>query len=201
VGPFSKGSQFKMQKFKKVIPFLLLTLSMGVLTGCGSTAENSTAPQDETQAASDTGYRYWGYYQAKPGENNWTTAMTGPTVDIADGSVEGWAFTFAGEVINTGAPKAAPDFENICGSTSPVAGSKRIALVVEFGPDAIAPEGEIAPKAFDKCVVLPKQATGFDLLTKATEIRSNASGMVCSIAAFPKKECSEEAIKTPAGLK
>jgi hypothetical protein len=74
-------------------------------------------------------------------------------------------------------------------------------LVVEFGPDAIAPEGEIAPKAFDKCVVLPKQATGFDLLTEATEIRSNASGMVCSIAAFPKKECSEEAIKTPAGLK
>jgi hypothetical protein len=191
----------KMSKLKKVIPFLLLTLSMGVLTGCGSAAENSTAPEDETQAASDTGYRYWGYYQAKPGESNWTTAMTGPTVEIADGSVEGWAFTFAGEAINTGAPKAAPDFENICGSTAPVAGSKRIALVVEFGPDAIAPEGEIAPKAFDKCVVLPKQATGFDLLTEATEIRSNASGMVCSIAAFPKKECSEEAIKTPAGLK
>ena len=43
--------------------------------------------------------------------------------------------------------------------------------------------------------------TGFDVLNKATKIRSNASGMICSIAAFPKKECSEKAIKTPAGLK
>jgi hypothetical protein len=45
------------------------------------------------------------------------------------------------------------------------------------------------------------KATGFDVLAKATKIRSNASGMICSIAAFPKKECSEKAIKTPAGLK
>ena len=96
-----------MNKLKKVIPFLLLTLSIG----------NPIA-----NAASDTGYRYWGYNQAKPGESKWTTAMTGPTVNIADGSVEGWAFTFAGEVINTGAPKAAPDFEKICGSTAAVAG-------------------------------------------------------------------------------
>lgn len=189
MGPFSKGSQFKMKKMnklKKVIPFLLLTLSVG----------NPIA-----NAASDTGYRYWGYYQAKPGESKWTTAMTGPTVNIPDGSVEGFAFTFAGEVINTGAPKAAPNFEKTCGSTAAVAGSKRIALVVEFGPKVIAPKGEVAPKGFNKCVVLPMKATGFDLLNKATKIRSNASGMICSIAAFPKKECSEKAIKTPAGLK
>jgi hypothetical protein len=178
-----------MKKLKKVIPILLLVLSIGSMG-------NPIA-----QAASDTGYRYWGYYQAKPGESTWTTAMTGPTVNIADGSVEGWAFTFAGEVINTGAPKAAPDFEKICGGTAAVAGKKRIALVVEFGPKVIAPKGERAPKAFTKCVVLPMKATGFDVLAKATKIRSNASGMICSIAAFPKKECSEKAIKTPAGLK
>ena len=189
MGPFPKGSQFKMKKMnklKKVIPFLLIVLAVG----------NPIA-----NAASDTGYRYWGYNQAKPGESKWTTAMTGPTVDIADGSVEGWAFTFAGEVINTGAPKAAPNFEKICGSTAAVTGKKRIALAVEFGPKVIAPKGEKAPKAFNKCVVLPMKATGFDVLNKATKIRTNASGMICSIAAFPKKECSEKAIKTPAGLK
>ncbi len=186
MGPFPKGSQSKMKKLKKVIPFLLLTLSMG----------NPIA-----HAASDTGYRYWGYYQAKPGESKWSTAMTGPTVNIADGSVDGWAFTFAGQVINTGAPKVAPNFKKICGKTSAVAGRKRIALVVEFGPKVIAPKGEVAPKSFRKCVVLPKKATGFDLLNKATKIRGNASGLICSIAAFPKKECSEKAIKIPAGLK
>jgi hypothetical protein len=179
----------KIDKLKKVIPFLLLTLSMGSIG-------NPIA-----YAASDTGYRYWGYYQAKPGESTWTTAMTGPTVNIADGSVDGWAFTFAGDVISTGAPKAAPDFEKICGVTAAVAGSKRIALIVEFGPKVIAPKGEVAPKAFNKCVVVPKKATGFDVLTKATKIKSNASGLICSIATFPKNECSEKAIKTPAGLK
>lgn len=184
MGPFSKGSQSKM--LKKVIPILLLMLSVG----------NPIA-----HAASDTGYRYWGYFQAKPGESKWTTAMTGPTVNIPDGSVEGFAFTFAGDVINTGAPKIAPNFESICGGTAAVVGKKRIALVVEFGPKVIAPKGEVAPKAFNKCVVLPMKATGFDVLNKATKIRSNASGMICSIAAFPKNECSEKAIKTPAGLK
>lgn len=174
---------------KKVIPILLMTLSIGSLGN------------PNAHAASDTGYRYWGYYQAKPGESKWTTAMTGPTVNIPDGSVEGFAFTFAGDVINTGAPKVAPNFEGICSGTPAVTGSKRVALVVEFGPKVIAPKGEKAPKAFSKCVVLPMKATGFDLLNKATKIRSNASGMICSIAAFPKKECSEKAIKTPAGLK
>ena len=189
MGPFSKGSQSQMKKLKKLIPLLLMTLSIGSIG-------NPIA-----HAASDTGYRYWGYYQAKPGESKWTTAMTGPTVNIADGSVEGFAFTFAGDVINTGAPKAGPNFEGICGGTAAVAGKKRVALVVEFGPKIIAPKGETAPKAFSKCVVLPMKATGFDLLNKATKVRSNASGMICSIAAFPKKECSEKAIKTPAGLK
>ena len=39
----------------------------------------------------DTGWRYWGYFQAAPGATAWTPAMTGPTVDVADGAVEGWA--------------------------------------------------------------------------------------------------------------
>ena len=42
----------------------------------------------QSQAASK-GWRYWGYFQAAPGVTKWTAAMTGPTVDIADGAVEG----------------------------------------------------------------------------------------------------------------
>lgn len=36
--------------------------------------------------AAGSGYRYWGYFQAAPKATAWTAAMTGPTVDIADGS-------------------------------------------------------------------------------------------------------------------
>lgn len=49
--------------------------------------------------AADTGYRYWGYFQAAPKATTWTPAMTGPTVDVADGAVEGWAFTFSSEAV------------------------------------------------------------------------------------------------------
>jgi deoxyribose-phosphate aldolase len=38
--------------------------------------------------AAEKGWRYWGYYQAAPGAKTWTAAMTGPTVDVADGAVE-----------------------------------------------------------------------------------------------------------------
>jgi len=45
--------------------------------------------------AADKGWRYWGYYQAAPGAKTWTAALTGPTVDIKDGAVEGWSFVFS----------------------------------------------------------------------------------------------------------
>ena len=44
--------------------------------------------------AATKGYRYWSYHQAAPKSTVWKAAMTGPTVEIADGSVEGWVFTF-----------------------------------------------------------------------------------------------------------
>jgi len=64
-----------------------------------------TIPQAQ---AADTGWRYWGYFQAAPGATKWTPAMTGPTVDVADGAVEGWAFTFSNDAIpDAKAPKVA----------------------------------------------------------------------------------------------
>ena len=59
--------------------------------------------------AADKGYRYWGYYQAAPGATSWTAAMTGPTVDIADGSVEGWSFVFSSDDVPSIAPAGAAE--------------------------------------------------------------------------------------------
>ncbi|MGA1432878.1 MAG: hypothetical protein ACO32T_03760, partial [Candidatus Nanopelagicaceae bacterium] len=41
------------------------------------------------------GYRYWGYFQAAAGASTWSAAMTGPSVEVKDGDVEGWAFVFS----------------------------------------------------------------------------------------------------------
>ena len=50
------------------------------------------------------GWRYWGYFQAAPGALSWNAAMTGPTVDIADGAVEGWSFVFSSDDVPSQVP-------------------------------------------------------------------------------------------------
>ena len=117
--------------------------------------------------AADTGYRYWGYFQAAPKATAWTAAMTGPTVDIADGSVEGWAFTFSSEAIpDATSPSVLPDFQSICGKTRAVTGKKRIAIVIDFGAAYLAPTGEKPLKTVKRCITIDKKAQGIDVLGK-----------------------------------
>ena len=151
--------------------------------------------------AADKGYRYWGYFQAGPNARAWTAAMTGPTVNMADGSVEGWAFTFSSEAIpDAKSPRVAPDFTRICGTTKvPGVGKKRVGLVVDFGSAFIKPKGEVVPRSFSICVVVDKNALGVDVLSKVVKLRAEGSGLICSLNAYPAKECGAE-ITTPTAL-
>jgi hypothetical protein len=151
------------------------------------------------QAAS-TGYRYWGYFQAAPKATTWTAAMTGPTVDIADGSVEGWAFTFSSEAIpDATSPSVLPDFQSICGKTRAIAGKKRIAIVIDFGAAYLAPAAEKPLKTVKRCITIDKKAQGIDVLGKVVRVRADKSGLICGLGGYPRKECGVE-IPTPAAL-
>jgi hypothetical protein len=151
------------------------------------------------QAAS-TGYRYWGYFQAAPKATTWTAAMTGPTVDIADGSVEGWAFTFSSEAIpDATSPSVLPDFQSICGKTRAVSGKKRIAIVIDFGAAYLAPTGEKPLKTVKRCITIDKKAQGIDVLGKVVRVRGDKSGLICGLGGYPRKECGVE-IPTPSAL-
>lgn len=169
-------------KFKIFISFLILTtLSL----------PNAQAGQ--------TGWRYWGYFQAAPGATAWTPALTGPTVNVADGSVEGWAFTFSNDAIpDAKSPKVAPSFTSICGKTKPVAGKKRIAVMVDFGSSVLRPKGESTPRLIQKCIVADKAALGIEVLGQAVKVRAEGSGFICGLNGYPAKECGVE-IKTPKG--
>jgi hypothetical protein len=150
--------------------------------------------------AADNGYRYWGYFQAAPKATVWTAAMTGPTVDIADGSVEGWAFTFSGEAIpDASSPSVLPDFQSLCSKTRAVAGKKRIGIVIDFVPTYLSPKGERALKTVKRCIVIDKKAQGIDVLGKVVRVRADKSGLICGLAGYPRKECGVE-IPTPAEL-
>jgi hypothetical protein len=149
--------------------------------------------------AASKGYRYWGYYQAAAHTSKWVAAMTGPTVDIADGSVEGWIFTFSSDDLPSTPPSVKPSFAKICGTTKPIAGTKRVGLVIDFGNPAIAPKGEKIGKTIVQCVVTAKESQGIDVLNQVVKLRLADSGFICAIKGYPAKECGAE-IATPQAL-
>jgi len=149
--------------------------------------------------AASKGWRYWGYFQAAPGSSTWKAAMTGPTVDIEDGAVEGWSFVFSSDDVPSVAPKTKPSFASICGKTKADSDTKRIGLVIEFGNASYAPKGEKVAKPIVRCVTTAKSSQGIDVLAQVIKVRSASSGLICGLNGFPKKECGVE-IETPAAL-
>jgi len=179
----------KIATDKKLIRKLFISILISPLLFSGLTPAN----------ASQSGYRYWGYFQAPPASNSWVMAMTGPTTNVPDGSVEGWIHTFGNEVINAVAPNPLPNFAELCKKVRPVADKKRIGLIVDFGTSAIKPKGESIPRRVRTCILIDRNANGAEILAAATKIRASASGFICGINGYPAKECSAE-IKTPRTL-
>ena len=138
------------------------------------------------------GYRYWGYFQAPAGATTWTAAMTGPSVEVKDGDVEGWTFVFSNDDVPAVTPMMDPEFATLCGETSEAAGKVRVGLVVDFGAANIAPAGETPREFFSDCVVVPKGSIGLDVLKAALDVRAGDSGLICGIAGYPAQECGAE---------
>lgn len=149
--------------------------------------------------AASKGYRYWGYYQAAPKSGAWTAAMTGPTVPIKDGAVEGWIFTFSSNDIPSTPPSVKPLFSKICAGVKAQSGLKRIGLVIDFGVQAIAPKGEKVAKTIVRCVTTAADSLGIDVLAQEVNLRTASSGFVCGLNSYPAKECGVE-IPTPKSL-
>lgn len=182
-----RDSSVKLTYRKSILAVTIVTLLSSMFTPSANAAE--------------TGYRYWGYFQAAPGAKTWTMAMTGPTVVVPDASVEGWAFTFSSDSIPDAAPpRLAPNFSRICGLVkSPGANKKRIGVTIDFGSSFLRPKGEKMPRNFSKCVVVDKNAVGFDVLTQVVKMRTESSGFICAFNNYPAKECGAE-VRTPAAL-
>ena len=143
-------------------------------------------------ANADSGYRYWGYFQAQSGAAAWTAAMTGPTIEVKDGDVEGWAFVASSNDIPANPPMMDPDFTELCGDVSEVSGKVRVGLVVDFGAGEIAPEGDTPKEFFSDCVQVPAGSVGLDVLKAALDVRADNSGLICGIAGYPSVECGGE---------
>ena len=140
-------------------------------------------------SAEASSYRFWIYWTG--GDGDWTFSNQGAARRPADGTVDGWRFAVSQESGSASEPRIPSTFEQICGSTEPVEGKKRVGLVIDFGTKADAPSGETPPTdKVARCVVAPLTATGYDILVTAAAVRVE-EGMVCGIAGYPRSECGE----------
>ncbi|KUH37189.1 MULTISPECIES: SCO2322 family protein [Streptomyces] len=151
--------------------------------------------------AQAAGYRYWSFWEGGTG-GSWAYATQGPaTTRPADGAVQGYRFAVSTDSQDADRPRRAPDFATVCAGTPAAEGSKRVAVVVDFGTAADAPRGESPPAARTACARVRPDATGAEALAAvAAPLRYNGQALLCAIAGYPRQGCGEQVAQpaTPA---
>jgi hypothetical protein len=142
--------------------------------------------------AQAAGYRYWSFWE-RDGQA-WTYATTGPSqAKPDDGAVEGFRFAVSADSKDATQPRGAADFATICAKTPEKDGTKRVALVIDFGTAADAPSGDTPPKPRTACAQVADDATSADALASvAKPLRYDSSALLCAIAGYPTAGCGEQ---------
>ncbi len=132
--------------------------------------------------AEATSYRFWAYWLGS--DTGWSFSNQGASRRPADGTVEGWRFAVSEASSSTTPPRHSTSFAQICGSTAPQDGKKRVGLVVDFGTTTDAPKGETPPARIATCVLAPADANGYAVLAAAVQLRTDA-GLICGMNGYP----------------
>ncbi|WP_418956793.1 SCO2322 family protein [Streptomyces tritici] len=142
--------------------------------------------------AQAAGYRYWSFWESASG--SWTYATQGPaTARPADGSVNGFRFAVSADSSDAARPRTAPDFATICAGTPSKAGTKRVAVVVDFGTPEHAPAGETPPAPRTACARIGETGTSAEALAAvAKPLRYNSEALLCGISGYPRTGCGEQ---------
>ncbi|WP_443032463.1 SCO2322 family protein [Streptomyces sp. DH18] len=155
-----------------------LVAASAVLLGAGS--------------AEAAGYRYWSFWDGNG--KNWEYATQGPSLlRPDDGAVQGFRFAVSEDSGDAAQPRRAPDFGAICADTPAKDGQKRVALVIDPGTAADAPDGEKPPAPRTACArVAPDASSAEALASVAKPLRYDSSAMLCAISGYPKSGCGEQ---------
>lgn len=164
-----------------------LVAASAVLLGAGS--------------AEAAGYRYWSFWEGNG--KNWEYATQGPSLlRPDDGTVQGFRFAVSQDSGDAAQPRRAPDFGAICADTPAKDGSKRVALVIDPGTAADAPDGEKPPAPRTACAqVAPDASSAEALAAVAKPLRYDSSAMLCAISGYPKSGCGEQVSGEDSGAK
>ncbi|MEU8619656.1 SCO2322 family protein [Streptomyces sp. NPDC048623] len=144
--------------------------------------------------AAPSGYRYWSFWENRGA--SWSYATQGPaTARPADGDAVGFRFAVSRDAADATRPSTAPDFARICSGVEPKAGTKRVAVVIDFGGAEDAPPGERppAPALRTGCPQIREDATAAEALAAvAKPLRYDSNALLCGIAGYPEQGCGEQ---------
>nr|WP_228454460.1 SCO2322 family protein [Streptomyces alkaliphilus] len=177
-------------------------------------AEDTGGAEDTGNGRSGTGYRYWSFWELD--ENNGPGAPDAPDGSEEDGEDPRWRYSTRGPgtlrpldgdvlgmrfavTVNSGDARAprgdaeATSFGTICAGEPAGAGTRRVALVVDFGVPADAPDGETPPEGpLTVCARVPDGGTAADALADtAGPLRYAPNGLLCAISGYPRRGCGE----------
>ncbi|MFI5629355.1 SCO2322 family protein [Streptomyces sp. NPDC051664] len=138
------------------------------------------------------GYRYWSFWEGKG--TGWTYATQGPSlVRPDDGAVQGFRFSVSEDSQDSAKPRRAPDFAAICADTPAKDGTKRVALVIDPGTAADAPDGETPPAPRTACAQVAEDASAAEALASvAKPLRYSSEALLCAISGYPASGCGEQ---------
>ncbi|MFF7684636.1 SCO2322 family protein [Streptomyces syringium] len=160
--------------------------AVGALMVAGLLAVLGTVP------AHAAGYRYWSFWEHT--DSGWAYATQGPSVlRPDDGDTIGFRFAVSEDSTRAAKPRDKGDFSAICAATPAKDGSKRIAVVLDFGIPEHAPGGERPPRQRTACAQVSEDARAGDALAAVAEpLRYNSAALLCAIAGYPKSGCGEQ---------
>ncbi|MFI8004659.1 SCO2322 family protein [Streptomyces sp. NPDC086010] len=143
--------------------------------------------------AQAAGYRYWSFWEGDGG-TGWTYATQGPSlVRPDDGAVQGFRFSVSEDSQDSARPRRSPDFGAVCADTPAKDGRKRVAVVIDPGTPADAPDGERPPALRAACAqVAPDASTAEALASVAKPLRYDSAAMLCAISGYPRSGCGEQ---------
>jgi hypothetical protein len=174
---------------------LLLTAVIGSIGAIGVVV-SAAGP---AQAA---GYRYWSFWDRADDSaddsagDRWTYATQGPSLARpADGDVQGFRFAVSADSQDASQPRGTASFAAICAGTPARDGTKRVALVIDFGTPEDAPGGESPPSPAQRTAcarVSPTATTAEALAAVAKPLRYDANALLCAISGYPETGCGEQ---------
>ena len=140
--------------------------------------------------AQATTYRFWNFW-IQDGDT-WSYSPVGSaSTNPAEGSAQAWRFDASSPSVAGLAPADSPTavFDSACADVSPIVGSKRVAILIDSGDRALAPEGETPPEPVAYCAVGALDANGYDLVKNIVALRTD-NGFICGISGYPVSECA-----------